>query len=156
MKALGKIGEKLSSSSLHPCKKNHKNKGITKLRLSSLPLFLTFLSQSFSILFVAVHLFFLRGSFVSSVGATLPTQTLFKVANARIYWVSTVPYCLARRRNRSGCGFVTFFVWHLQNSLHFIFASSVRKLARAATFRLVNFLQHTNRTLHSTGKPHEV
>jgi hypothetical protein len=43
----------------------------------------------------------------------------------------------------------------LQNSLHFIYATFVRKLPSAATFRLVNFVQHTNRALHSTGKPNE-
>jgi hypothetical protein len=44
----------------------------------------------------------------------------------------------------------------LQNSLHFIYATFVRILPSAATFRLVNFLQHTNRALHSTGKPNEL
>ena len=63
--------------------------------------------------------------------------------------------------NRLACYRTKLRVCHafcnpLQNSLHFIYATFVRKLPSSATFRLVNFLQHTNRALHSTGKPNEL
>jgi hypothetical protein len=143
-----------SSSSLRPSKKNIKTR-VNKPSVNSSPLFSTFLCQSFRILFVAVHLFFLRGSFVSSVATTLSTQTLCKVAShlftgcppLLIVWLACY-----RTKLRVCHAFCT----PLQNSLHFIYATFVRKLPSAATFRLVNFLQHTNRALHSTGKPNEL
>ncbi len=91
-----------------PQQEKHKNKGSQSIVLKSLPLFLAFLSQSFKILFVAVHLFFLRGSFVSSVVATLSTQSLFKVAKAFFYWVSTATYCLARLLSHQATGLSQF------------------------------------------------
>ena len=71
-------------------------------------MFLAFLCQSFRILFVAVHLFFLRGSFVSSVATTLSTQTLFQGRFASFHWVSTVAYCLARLLSHQATGLSQF------------------------------------------------
>ncbi len=64
-----------SSSSLRPSKKNIKTR-VNKSYVNSSPLFLAFLCQPFRILFVAVLLFLLRGSFVSSVATTLSTHLL--------------------------------------------------------------------------------
>ena len=76
--------------------------------LSLTPLFLAFLSQSFKIHFVAVHLFSLPVLHASSVAAIPSPLNPLRLLRSKIQGVCRC-LCYARLLSRSGCGLVTVF-----------------------------------------------
>ena len=113
--------------------------------LSLTPLFLAFLSQSFRILFVAVHLFsspVLRASSVAAIPSPLKTQYGCYAVNNK---GSAAACVYARLLKRLSCGTVTVFEpCAKSNFLHFSYGVSA--IAGSPPYHSVStfYAPHTN------------